>query len=138
MFYKSCLMYRYIYLIIIWWHKFIHSIPLLAWCITEGTFLFRWIWNMILNHIIVLLLFSSKTETGFRNMRNIDDPCFKSKHEPEPVRKWFCLPQVYKMVSNVARVSLKCWLPILHNCYIYLHLHVFEYQWCHAESYRTV
>ena len=31
--------------------------------------------------------FSSKTETGFRNMRSIDDPCFKSKHEPEPVRK---------------------------------------------------
>jgi hypothetical protein len=22
--------------------------------------------------------------------------------------------------------------------YTYLHLHVFEYQWCHAESYRTV
>jgi hypothetical protein len=36
-------------------------------------------------HILALLIFSSKTETGFRNMRNIGDPCFKSKHEPEPV-----------------------------------------------------
>ena len=42
---------------------------------------------MILNHIIVLFLFSSKTEMGFRNMRNIGDPCFKSKHDPEPDRK---------------------------------------------------
>ena len=33
------------------------------------------------------MLFSAKTETGFRNMRNIGDPCFISKHEPEPVRK---------------------------------------------------
>ena len=32
---------------------------------------------------------------GFRNMRNIGDSCFKSKHDPEPVRKLVCLADLF-------------------------------------------
>jgi 1-acyl-sn-glycerol-3-phosphate acyltransferase len=49
------------------------------------------------------------------------------------------------MLTRNGGMNTFCWtiiastnvpIIILHNCYTYLHLHVFEYQWCQSHMFR--